>query len=71
MTTLNQAVRTFNQRRATQAALQNEQMTRERVEVLERSVRQMRLEAAQGRAAFREHTKLGFWGRVKWLLLGR
>lgn len=36
MTTTNQAVKTFNQRRATFAALANEQVTRERVDRLER-----------------------------------
>jgi hypothetical protein len=79
MTTLNQSVKTLTQRAATQAALRNEQMTRDRVKSLEEQVR--RLEAAERvmRDDYAHWSGLvhkllfrrGFWGRLKWLLVGR
>ena len=67
MTTLHQAVKTLNQRQATEAALYFERATRERVERLENrahyiETRTQRLEDLLAR---------GFWGRLKWLLLGK
>lgn len=66
MTTLNQAFKSFNVRRATEAALNNEQKTRERVERLEfqgvdKSERLKRLE---------RFVRAGFWARMRWLFRG-
>jgi hypothetical protein len=70
MTTLNQAIRTFNQHKAVRAALDNELKTRERVDVLERQVKQLAREVDQSRAAFQRHALRGFWGRLSWLVSG-
>ena len=53
------------------AALQNERLTRERVERLETHARvaDRRIDVLElARNAFDER---GFWGRLRWLLLGR
>jgi hypothetical protein len=60
-------VQTLNQRRATEAALRNEMVTRQRVDILEN------LADAQGteiRSVQKVLTR-DFWGRLRWLLLGR
>jgi hypothetical protein len=67
MTTLAQGIRTFNQRRATEAALQNELATRRRVTEAEH--RLYRLEQRHTRV---EHVlERTFWGRLKWLVVGK
>jgi hypothetical protein len=76
MTTLNQAVKTLTQRAATQAALRNEQMTRDRVTRLERTSKfhdqaigdLNHVLMADVRAVIYDRT---FWGRIKWLLRGK
>lgn len=45
------------QKRAALAALQNEALTRKRVEMLEQWAQ--------------EFTRMGFWRRVRWILVGR
>ena len=67
MSTLNQAVRTYNQRRATEAALTNELVTRQRVERLEDTLGVF----ARELAAFTALRFGGFWGRLRWLFTGR
>ncbi len=75
MTTTNQAIKHLTQRQATEAALVNERVTRERVERIERMIwpnnaspvlsiheRLVPLEALRAR---------GFRGRLRWLILGR
>lgn len=79
MSTLYQAVRTFNQRRATEAALHNEQLTRQRVERIERMIWpsngrpvQVREMSLHERLVLLEALKVSrFWGRMRWLFLGR
>lgn len=68
MSTLNQALRTFNQREATQAALQNERVTRARVEGVEQVVisHENRLKECEAKLA--HFRSLTFWGRLRWLL---
>lgn len=56
------------------AALQNERLTRERVEALERAGREARVKAGTVELRMVELESLrarGFWGRISWLLLGR
>lgn len=79
MTTLNQAVKSLNQRRATEAALTNEQITRQRVLHLERvlgthSAAGDTIESAGLVArveSLERHVRAGFRGRLRWLLTGR
>ena len=69
MTTLNQAVRTLTQREATQAALRNEQLTRQRVETLERQSKNLH-ERLTRREQELTALKASLWGRLRWLLTG-
>ena len=64
MTTLNQALRTLNQREATRAALTNEQLTRQRVEKLEQWLHAV----SQEQQALRRG---GMWTRLRWLVTGK
>ncbi len=66
-TSLSSATRTFNQRRATEAALLNEQITRERVDALERHAKA----SGTAVAALLEVSNRGFLGRLRWLLTGK
>ncbi len=78
MTTTNQAIKHLTQRQATEAALTNEQVTRKRVERIERMIW-----PSDGHGGVREtslHERLvpleslrarGFRGRLRWLILGR
>ena len=70
MTTLNQAVKTFNQRQATQAALRNEQLTRERVEKLDRRLDAL-VDWATQETMWVQILRRGFWGRLRWLMRGK
>lgn len=73
MTTLNQAFKTFNHRRATEAALTNEMLTRQRVEKLEAEAKKVeRWSSRQDERLLRLETLVarGFFGRLRWLLLG-
>jgi hypothetical protein len=67
MTTLAQGIRTFNQRRATEAALQNELATRRRVTEAEHRLSRLeeRLRRVEGVFGRR------FWGRLNWLVRGK
>ena len=67
MRELNRSQKTEVGFRAAAAAIQNERLTRERVERLERAapITERRLRALEDLGA-RE-----FWGRLRWLLLGR
>jgi hypothetical protein len=74
MTTLNQAVKTLNQREATQAALRNEQITRERVGKLEYLVGVVPATYSPSITARLEslerHVRRGFRARLRWLFFG-
>lgn len=71
MTTLNQAVKTFNTRRAAQDALNNEYKTRERVEKLEEWRLQVKSHDYDRRIyAVECWRRRGFWGRIQWLFFG-
>ncbi len=66
------------QERLSTAALQNEQLTRQRVGILEVDVgilkRQRALdmrEAGKTTVALSEYVHRKFWGRLKWLFFGR
>ena len=59
-------VRTLNQRRATEAALRNEQVTRQRVDILEQLARAHGIEIHDVRKVLSR----GLRGRLRWLLLG-
>lgn len=68
--------RELNRSRMAEAALQNEYLTRERVTELERKVlnlhgRLQRVEGPVDRFAFKVGSIREFWGRLRWLLLGR
>lgn len=67
MTTLHQVVKTMTQRNAISAALQNEQLTRQRVERLEKLQREDRadLEGVQA-IVYRS-----LWDRLRWILTGK
>ncbi len=71
MTTLNQAVRTLNARRQAEAALTNEQLTRQRVERLEYEAEAEKKRAEATRAMLVEFYGRRFMERVRWLILGR
>ncbi len=71
MTTLNQAVKTFNQRMATQAALKNAQLTRERVMKLERIIDGDHRDLGALSAEFYYFQRAGFWHRLGWLIFGK
>ncbi len=62
-------------RRATETALTNEQITRQRVDRLEGHVKALAIagNTTFGRVNVLENTLIyrGFWGRLRWLLLGR
>jgi hypothetical protein len=70
-TTVDGALRKLTQRQATEAALHNERLTRQRVEDLDRRAEAKVRELEQLRDAFGTHVHLGFWGRLRWLLLGK
>lgn len=71
MTTLNQALRTFNQREATKAALKNELLTRQRVEKVERELAETTKGLGVLTADFEYFRRAGFWGRLFWVLFGK
>ncbi len=72
MTTLNQAMRTFNQRQATQAALQNEELTRRRVEKLEAQMKSLQNAHREGHDQFIQFVwQRGLRARLRWLLFGK
>jgi hypothetical protein len=61
----------INQRRATEAALNNEQVTRERVAKLEAQIRSLSQYGAALDVVLREFKDRDFWGRLRWLFTGR
>lgn len=71
MTTLNQAMKALNIRQGVTAALSNEYTTRQRVEVLERSVTDANKRAEGVRAELRAFAGRGFRARLRWVLFGR
>lgn len=63
--------RDFNRSRMAEAALNNEALTRERVDRLEADLRNLREVSSD---SWRGHEVIlcrGFWGRLGWLLIGR
>jgi len=53
------------------AALQNEQLTRQRVDRLERRTDSLEKTAGATFASLAEFCGRGFWGRLRWLLRGK
>lgn len=70
MTTLNQAVRTFNVHRAAQDALNNEYKTRQRVDDLERRMNEEEKRQTHTWKILGDFMYLSFWKRLRWLLRG-
>ena len=64
-------LRELNRTRKVEAAYQNEYLTRQRVERLERQLAEWRSLAADSWRAHEAVLSRGFWGRLRWLLLGR
>jgi hypothetical protein len=54
-----------------QAAIENEYVTRQRVEILERQCAADERQVEAIREALSGHVHRRFWGRLRWLLLGR
>ena len=62
--------REMSRSRMAEAALTNEQLTRQRVELLERKVKDHDLFMFNDQNIYAKLSR-GFWGRLRWLFLGR